>query len=104
MALSSPTRPRLWRTRSAASRVDHQSALEYLHHHLPRCRCTHPVARDLINVRPAWMHLLRLPAFVDKTPPPPPSPNDALLAEFDLYLLRVAALTESMRRCRRRWA
>lgn len=94
----------LQRRHLAAKDINHQIVLEFLQNHLPCCRCTHPVARNLINVRAALMHLLFLPAFADNAPTSPPSPTDALLAEYELYLLQVAGLCESTRRCRRRCA
>jgi site-specific recombinase XerD len=94
----------LQRRHLATKDINQRVVLDFLQTHLPRCRCTHPVARELVNVRPALLHLLRLPAFADNAPSAPPSPADALLAEFDLYLLQVAGLTEESRRGRRRCA
>lgn len=90
--------------------IDHQTVRTFLQNHLPRCRCIHIArarrfrANTLMNVRPALLHLLRLPAFADNSPPAPLSKADALLAEYDLYLAQVAGLTDGTRRARRSWA
>jgi site-specific recombinase XerD len=90
--------------------IDHQTVRTFLQNHLPRCRCSHFVnarqfrANTLMNVRPALLHLLRLPAFADNAPPPPSSKADVVLAEYDLYLLQAAGLAAQTRRARRHWA
>jgi site-specific recombinase XerD len=78
----------------------------FLQTHLPRCRCSGRSAQRLDYVRPALLHLLRLPPFAGlaaTTPTAPPSPAEALLAEYDRFLRQVAGLAEATRLYRRRY-
>jgi integrase/recombinase XerD len=81
------------------------SARQFLREHLVACSCPAPFPRSLVTSRAAVNHLLRM---LDQQDPArlvlPPTPHDALLADYDRFLRRTCGLSEHTRLYRLRYA
>jgi integrase/recombinase XerD len=79
----------------AADQVTRASVRPFLQEHLPHCSCTVAFPRSHATTRAALRHLLRLLAQQDPARLlPPPSPHDALLAEYTHFLRQTCGLSE----------
>jgi integrase len=92
--------------RLSARDVNRERVHSFLHEHLPACRCPAPAPCRLCHVRPALNHLLKLlrERGVGATKGFAPTPIDATLEPFRLYLRDTCGLAESTWRARVRYA
>jgi site-specific recombinase XerD len=82
----------------AVAQVTTASVRQFLQEHLPRCSCTAGFPRERAMNLAALRHLLRMLAQRDPARlRPPPSPHDALLAEYDHFLRHTCGLSEHTR-------
>jgi site-specific recombinase XerD len=82
----------------AVEQVTTVSVRQFLQDHLPHCSCTAGFPRGRAMNLAALRHLLRMLAQQDPSRLlPPPSPHDALLAQYDHFLRKTCGLSEHTR-------
>jgi site-specific recombinase XerD len=78
----------------AVDQVTTASVRQFLQEHLPHCSCTAVSPRECATNLAAPRHLLRMLAQQGPSRLPPPSPHDALLAQYDHFLRQTCGLSE----------
>ena len=93
-----------WLEQSGHLVISQKSVNDFLVHHLPSCCCPTPASHQLIAVRAALRHLLRLQCSQDADQAVAEDPLTQLLMDYDGYLNRNAGLAEATRHYRLRYA